>query len=278
MSPHSDAGRRLGRRPAALSGKLRLSAPREPHFPRKSVLTAAAAVMLLAGCTGPGDAAPDEPVPQPFAACTSLTGGASTRPTTPPSGDPSPTAAASPPATVPSPSAVQGRDVPTTGPESPIATLPTRTAPKPSGQTGTARRDARVITLPELTLECLAGGDPVRLSALRGPLVINLWASWCAPCRQELPAFQRLADSGRVPVLGVVTEDGRDAAAWLADELKVSLPSVYDRDGALKAAAGENLLPLTLFVGADGRASVYRDVALTDQTLSQLVQQHFGRV
>ncbi|MEU8000838.1 TlpA disulfide reductase family protein [Catellatospora sp. NPDC049111] len=169
--------------------------------------------------------------------------------------------------------------MPTTGPEGPIATLPTSAAAKPSGvpATGPARRNIRTITLPELALECMAGGEPVRLSALRGPLVINLWASWCTPCRQELPAFQRLADSGRVPVLGVVTEDSRDAAAWLADELKVSLPSVYDRSGALKAAAGEMALPLTLFVTADGRAIVYRDVALTDQTLAPLIEQHFGR-
>ncbi len=171
--------------------------------------------------------------------------------------------------------------MPTTGHDGPIATLPTSSAPKANGAAASgspARRDTRVINLPELTLECMAGGEAVRLSSLRGPLVINLWASWCGPCRRELPVFQRLADSGRVSVLGVVTEDGRDAAAWLADELKVSLPSVYDRSGGLKVAVGENLLPLTLFVGADGRASVYRDVALTDQTLEQLLQQHFGRV
>ncbi|MEU7825276.1 TlpA disulfide reductase family protein [Catellatospora sp. NPDC049133] len=235
-------------------------------------------MLLLAGCTGPGEAGPDEAVPRPFAACTPFTGGASAQPTSPPRTGPSPSAA-SPPAAAPSSSAIQGRDVPTTGPEGPIATLPTSAAAKPSGVPGTgpARRDVRTITLPDLALECMAGGPPVRLSALRGPLVINMWASWCTPCRQELPAFQRLADGGRVPVLGVVTEDSRDAAAWLADELKVSLPSVYDRSGALKAAAGELALPLTLFVTADGRAIVYRDVALTEQTLAQLIEQHFGR-
>ncbi|MFD0594982.1 TlpA family protein disulfide reductase [Catellatospora coxensis] len=212
-------------------------------------------------------------MPRPFAACAPFTGGGST------GQSPGASPAASSPAAVPSSSAVQGAVLPTTGPEGPIATLPSSAAPKPSGAPagGPARRDARTITLPDLALECMAGGEPVRLSTLRGPLVINLWASWCAPCRKELPAFQRLADSGRVPVLGVVTEDSRDAAAWLADELKVSLPSVYDRSGALKAAAGEMALPLTLFVAADGRTTVYRDVALTDQTLAQLVEQHFGR-
>ncbi|WP_460504460.1 TlpA family protein disulfide reductase [Catellatospora paridis] len=202
------------------------------------------AATLLAGCTASGAAQPDEPVPQPFAACAPLIG----------------------------------------GPAAPNATLPSSDTAAPGGTAATASGGAgsgggktRVIRLPDLSLDCMAGGAPVRLAELRGPLVINLWASWCPPCRQELPAFQRLAESGRVPVLGVVTEDGRDAAAWLADELKVSLPTVYDRSGGLKTAVGENLLPLTLFVGADGRATVYRDVALTDQTLAQRVEQHFGR-
>ncbi|GAA2352810.1 hypothetical protein Cme02nite_26770 [Catellatospora methionotrophica] len=243
---------------------------------------AAALAALLAGCTGPGATEPNEPVPQPFKACTSLTGGGSPAPAASP---PAPTS--SPALSSPGPSRPAG--TPTTGvqdaigptpggPETPIGSLPSlRATPvAPSGAAASSGPKTKTIRLPELALECMAGGDPVRLADLRGPLVINLWASWCAPCRKELPAFQRLADGGRVPVLGVVTEDSRDAAAWLADELKVSLPSVYDRSGALKAAVGENVLPITLFVGPDGTAKVYRDVALTDQTLGELVQQHFG--
>ncbi|WP_191838708.1 TlpA family protein disulfide reductase [Catellatospora chokoriensis] len=224
-----------------------------------ALATAVAAATLLAGCTTAGAPQPDEAVPQPFAACAPLTGGG---PAAPNEALPS------------SGTATPGGTAATT---SGAATSTSRAAATASGTGGAGDGKARVIRLPELSLDCMAGGAAVRVAELRGPLVINLWASWCPPCRKELPAFQRLADSGRVPVLGVVTEDGRDAAAWLADELKVSLPSVYDRSGGLKAAVGENLLPLTLFVGADGRATVYRDVALTDQTLAQRVEQHFGR-
>ncbi|GIG01502.1 TlpA family protein disulfide reductase [Catellatospora citrea] len=253
MSLPTHQARRPGLHPAALSGKVSPPAAVKRRLPGMGALaTAVAAATLLAGCTPSGAAEPDEPVPQPFAACAPLTGS-----------DP-----AAPNSTLPSSgtAAPSGTAVATSG-----------TAAATSGTGGAGDGKARVIRLPELSLDCMAGGAAVRLAELRGPLVINLWASWCPPCRKELPAFQRLADSGRVPVLGVVTEDGRDAAAWLADELKVSLPTVYDRSGGLKAAVGENLLPLTLFVGADGRATVYRDVALTDQTLAQRVEQHFGR-
>jgi thiol-disulfide isomerase/thioredoxin len=61
--------------------------------------------------------------------------------------------------------------------------------------------------LPDLTLPCFTGGRPVGLADLRGPAVINLWASWCGPCRTELPAMQRLADQAgdRLRVVGVDT-------------------------------------------------------------------------
>ncbi|MFC7756881.1 TlpA family protein disulfide reductase [Catellatospora bangladeshensis] len=239
----------------AVSGKWRSPLRRAADSPRSGHLAAALTALvavLVAGCGGPGAPGPDEKVPQPFAACAPLTGGAAT---------------ASQPSGAPSSAAV------------PDASPAIGASPGQAASAG-ARPAAklRVVDLPELSLPCLAGGDDVRLGELRGPLVINLWGSWCEPCRAELPALQRLADSGRVPVLGVVTRDDRAKAAWLADELRIGMPAVYDRGGTLQAALGEKVLPMTLLVGPDGRAAVYRDVALTDETLSRLVDQHLGRV
>ena len=62
--------------------------------------------------------------------------------------------------------------------------------------------------LPELALPCLGAGDPVQLAGLTGrPRLVNIWASWCGPCREEMPWLQQAHDTGEVDVLGVDAED-----------------------------------------------------------------------
>jgi cytochrome c biogenesis protein CcmG/thiol:disulfide interchange protein DsbE len=132
--------------------------------------------------------------------------------------------------------------------------------------------------LPDLTLPCFTGGQPVRLADLRGPTVINLWASWCGPCRMELPAMQRLADRAgdRLRVVGVDTGDGRDAAASFGTDTGVALPTLYDPDKALMSALGRSALPVTVFLDAKGRTYVYNQAALDDAGLARLVREHAG--
>lgn len=114
--------------------------------------------------------------------------------------------------------------------------------------------------LPEVTLPCLGGGPDVDLSALRGPVVINLWQSNCVPCRKEMPALeefhQQYAD--RVAVLGVDFNDVHPAAALaLAEETGATYPSIADPGGDLMVeeafAIGRRGLPAFVFVDADGR-------------------------
>jgi thiol-disulfide isomerase/thioredoxin len=133
--------------------------------------------------------------------------------------------------------------------------------------------------LPELALPCLTGGEPFQLASLRGPAVVNLWASWCAPCRAELPALQRYADqrTGRVHVLGVVTGDQPERAAALATDLRLRFPALADPDGRLRAALGGLGLPVTLFVDAAGRVRyVHTTGALDQPELARLVRDHLG--
>jgi cytochrome c biogenesis protein CcmG/thiol:disulfide interchange protein DsbE len=132
--------------------------------------------------------------------------------------------------------------------------------------------------LPDLALPCFTGGRPVRLADLRGPAVINLWASWCAPCRTELPAMQRLAGAtaGRLRVVGVDTGDSRAAAASFGADAGVTLPILYDRDKTLINTLGRSALPVTIFLDGAGRTYVYDRPAPDKAGLARLVHEHTG--
>ncbi len=136
----------------------------------------------------------------------------------------------------------------------------------------------RPADLPDVVLPCFTGGSPVSLTALRGPAVINLWASSCEPCREELPLLQELADrtAGRLHVVGVDTYDDRAAAASFAADKGVTFPTLFDPGRKLLTALRKIALPVTVFVGADGTQFVYTGKALDKPTLGGLVREHTG--
>jgi cytochrome c biogenesis protein CcmG, thiol:disulfide interchange protein DsbE len=108
--------------------------------------------------------------------------------------------------------------------------------------------------VPALTFDCPGGGTLDLTRAPGVPTVVNLWGSWCAPCREELPLMQELADGGvdRIRVLGVISRDGEPQAESFADDAGITFPSAFDGDGALMAELGLNALPYTFFLAADG--------------------------
>jgi thiol-disulfide isomerase/thioredoxin len=170
-------------------------------------------------------------------------------------------------------------DSTTDGPTAEPAPMPFETCPpaRPGRADRCRRTGAR--PLPAVTLPCFNGGAPVALAGLGRPAVINLWASWCGPCRTELPELQAFADGAgdRLLVLGVNTDDTRDAAAWAGADFGVSFPSVFDPDGTLKAGLGRTAIPVTLFVDQRGNVT-YQDVsgALTVSKLQALTAEHLG--
>lgn len=131
--------------------------------------------------------------------------------------------------------------------------------------------------VPDLALACFPGGGDVRLRSLGRPAVINLWGSWCPPCRRELPALDTYARRGTVLVVGIATEDTRTAAGSIIDDLGLGFPNLYDREGRLHKAIGSLPLPVTLFVAADGTiAYTHRAGALDEAGFEQLAREHLG--
>jgi cytochrome c biogenesis protein CcmG/thiol:disulfide interchange protein DsbE len=107
--------------------------------------------------------------------------------------------------------------------------------------------------------ELLTGGTDAfeeRIEELRGyPAVVNVWASWCGPCRFEFPALQELSAKygKRVAFLGVNTQDNEDAAATFLEEAPVPYPSYSDPDEDLKRALDIGVgLPSTVFFDREG--------------------------
>lgn len=147
---------------------------------------------------------------------------------------------------------------------------------RPGRATGAAAQDP----LPAVTLACLGGGPDVRLDRLRGPLVLNLFAQWCGPCRQELPYYEQLhrKAAGTVTVLGVDyldTQPGRALA--LAAQTGVTYPLLADPTGELRADFRVRGLPGVVLVDANGRVKDVRfEVMRSYGQLRTLVRDRLG--
>ena len=110
---------------------------------------------------------------------------------------------------------------------------------------------------PDFTLETLDGSS-IKLSDLRGQVVlINFWASWCSPCRAEMPAIDavyRKYQSAGFAVLAVnaTNQDTEAAARLFVQQLGLTFPILFDRDGAVSRQYRLQGLPSSYFVGRDG--------------------------
>lgn len=133
--------------------------------------------------------------------------------------------------------------------------------------------------LPDLVFDCPAGGSLDLTRAPGVPTVVNLWGSWCAPCREELPLFEELATGAgdRVRVVGLISKDGLPQAGSFAADAGITFPSAFDGEGQLMAEFGLNALPFTMFLAADGTLVHTRlgPVASVEE-LRGLVADHLG--
>lgn len=140
---------------------------------------------------------------------------------------------------------------------------------------------APLAALHQQSNELLPGGVDAfnqRIEELNGfPAVVNIWASWCGPCRAEFPYFQKLsANMGkRVAFLGVNSQDDDASAETFLSTHPVPYPSYIDQDKEIATELGANFgLPATAFFDADGELTYvkhgeFRDLADLQEHISQ---------
>lgn len=108
---------------------------------------------------------------------------------------------------------------------------------------------------PDFTLKS-RGGENLKLSEFRGEVVmINFWASWCGPCRKEMPLldqlYRRYHPMG-FTILGVNVEEDSEEALRLLKEIPVTFPILFDRDNKVSEAYELVAMPSTVMVDRDG--------------------------
>jgi cytochrome c biogenesis protein CcmG, thiol:disulfide interchange protein DsbE len=105
-----------------------------------------------------------------------------------------------------------------------------------------------------IQLDCLDGSAGAQLGALQGPMIVNVWGSWCGPCKEEIPILRSFYEKAKdkVALIGVdveeaSVEDGRN----FVEENGITWPNLYDSDGRSREYIGMGV-PVTWFIAADG--------------------------
>ena len=114
-----------------------------------------------------------------------------------------------------------------------------------------------------INLDCLDGSKAVAINSVKGPAIINVWGSWCGPCKEEMPilrSFYKKAQ-GKVQLIGVDVEEAsiQDGRIFVQDN-GITWPNLFDSDGRSRAYFGMGV-PVTWFISADGNVA-YKHVGV----------------
>jgi len=127
-------------------------------------------------------------------------------------------------------------------------------APAPAGA-ATPGEVTEGNTLRDVTMRGLTG-EPKTLSAFRGkPLIINMWASYCSPCLQEMGSLERLSKryGKQFNVIGISIDDHPERAQAFLAKARTTFPHFIDQNLTIEHMLGANRIPLTVLVDAQGR-------------------------
>ena len=128
-------------------------------------------------------------------------------------------------------------------------------------------------------LKCLDGNSTVDVGQIKGPALVNVWGSWCGPCKQEMPIFVDFYSTykEKVSLIGISVEEADVQNA--RDFVKLygmSWPNLNDPDGSTRGTLGMGV-PITLFIDAQGKVA-YRKIGVvtTIEELERDTQKYLG--
>ena len=103
-------------------------------------------------------------------------------------------------------------------------------------------------------LDCLDEGSVIDLSSVKGPVLVNVWGSWCGPCKEEMPVLRAFYEKAKdkVQLIGVDVEEANfDDGRTFVERNVITWPNLYDPDGRSRQYFGMGV-PVTWFMAADG--------------------------
>jgi thiol-disulfide isomerase/thioredoxin len=130
--------------------------------------------------------------------------------------------------------------------------------------------------VPEVTFAYLDGGEGSFADYAGRPLVLNFFASWCAPCIEEMPDLQQVSTEyeGQVAFLGMATRDRVEAAQGVVDQTGVTYPASLDPDGSVATDLRIMAMPGTVFIDADGRVQRVWLGKISASEVRQIIELH----
>jgi thiol-disulfide isomerase/thioredoxin len=128
-------------------------------------------------------------------------------------------------------------------------------------------------------IECLDGSSGVSMESLRGPMIINVWGSWCSTCLAETPEFVSFYKKakGKVLLVGVAVEEASpDNSRKFIKENGMTWPNFYDRENKTRSYFGMGV-PVTWFIDAQGTVKFKKiGEVKSEQELIDLTEKHLG--
>jgi len=130
-----------------------------------------------------------------------------------------------------------------------------------------------------IVLDCLDGTDGASINGIKGPAIINVWGSWCGPCKEEMPLLRSFYEKaqGKLALIGVDVEEASiEDGRKFVENNGITWPNLYDADGKSRAYFGMGV-PVTWFIAADGSVA-YKHIGVikSEKELISMTSKYLG--